>query len=308
MGLRKRFRDFRDWCSLPPDRLPSKLKRYSMPIAAVVSMTIILSVSFFSISSTLISLPPPTVQTSTPTWYRQTVSTDDSFEGICMALDSNNNPHITYTGANGEMYYASWDGSNWKIHGVILGGSPISLVLDSNDNPHILFKGANGVIYYASGNGNGTIWVFQAVPSSGSGYSLALDSEGTPHIAYLSILPVYEYPPGVTNDIDMLNYAVWNGSGWSIQTIDKPVSDSGSVYLALNSNNSPIIMYGYDPGSSFSPYEKLAIWNGSNWNFQTPITSLTGVSYGNMVLDSQGYPHFTYVPYSTTSSTLMYAS
>ena len=209
-----------------------------------------------------------------------------------MALDSSNNPHMTYTGANGEMYYASLEGSNWTIQGVILGGSPISLVLDSNNNPHILFKGANGVIYYASGNENGTNWIFLAVPSSGNGYSLALDSEGNPHIAYLSNLPVSEYPSGVTNDIDMLNYAVWNSSVWSIQTVDEPVSDSGSVYLALNSNNYPIIMYGYDPGSSFSPYEKFALWNGSNWNFQSPITNLD--SYGNMVLDSNGYPHFIY--------------
>ena len=51
MGLRKRFRDFRDWCPQPPDRLPSKLKRYSMPIAAAASVTLILSVSLFVFSS-----------------------------------------------------------------------------------------------------------------------------------------------------------------------------------------------------------------------------------------------------------------
>ena len=45
LGLRKR-----DWCPQPPDRLPTKLKRYSIPIAAVFTATIILSVSFFSFS------------------------------------------------------------------------------------------------------------------------------------------------------------------------------------------------------------------------------------------------------------------
>ena len=48
MGIRKRLKDFRDWCPQPPDRLPTKLKRYSVPIAAVVTATLILSVSFFA--------------------------------------------------------------------------------------------------------------------------------------------------------------------------------------------------------------------------------------------------------------------
>jgi hypothetical protein len=57
MGLRKRFRDFRDWCPQPPDRLPTKIKRYSMPIAAVFTVTLIFSVSFFVFSSSVMSHP-----------------------------------------------------------------------------------------------------------------------------------------------------------------------------------------------------------------------------------------------------------
>ena len=57
MGLRSRFKDFRVWCPQPPDRLPAKLKRYSMPIAAVVTATLVLSVSFFVFSSSLMSHP-----------------------------------------------------------------------------------------------------------------------------------------------------------------------------------------------------------------------------------------------------------
>ena len=57
MGLRKRFRDFRDWCPQPSDRLPAKLKRYSMPIAAAVTVTLILSVSFSLFSSNIMFNP-----------------------------------------------------------------------------------------------------------------------------------------------------------------------------------------------------------------------------------------------------------
>jgi hypothetical protein len=41
MGLRKRFRDFRDWCPQPPAHLPSKLKQYSAPIAIVLTATLL---------------------------------------------------------------------------------------------------------------------------------------------------------------------------------------------------------------------------------------------------------------------------
>ena len=38
---------------------------------------------------------------------------------------------------------------------------------------------------------------------------------------------------------------------------------------------------------------KYAVLNGSSWNIQTAFTGLS--LYGNMVLDSYGYPHFTVV-------------
>jgi hypothetical protein len=57
MDLRKRFSDFRNWCPQPPTPLPTKLKRYSMPIAAVITATLIFSVSFSVFSSSLMAHP-----------------------------------------------------------------------------------------------------------------------------------------------------------------------------------------------------------------------------------------------------------
>jgi len=265
LGLRERLRDFMYWCPQPPDRLPAKLKHYSMPIAAVLTATIIISASFFIFSSSMIPrtallLPLLTKQS---TWSRQTVSTDDSFSTICMALDFENDPHIVYDGANGMLYYASWTGSSWTIKAVILGGNPIQLLFDSQNNPHILYQGADGVTYIASWDGSD--WSFLALPS-GFGYSLALDSNDNPHIAYRNNLPVSEYPTGVTSDICMLNYASWNGSGWNIQTVDSPISNTDNIYLALDKQNTPHIMYGYDTYVSPSIFSlitvKLAVWNG----------------------------------------------
>ena len=41
MGLRKRFRDFSDWCPQSPNPLSSKLKRHSAPIAIVLTATLL---------------------------------------------------------------------------------------------------------------------------------------------------------------------------------------------------------------------------------------------------------------------------
>jgi len=59
MGLCQRLKDFWDGCPQPPDPLPAKLKHYSVPIAAVVTAALILSVSFFVFSLSLASTTVP---------------------------------------------------------------------------------------------------------------------------------------------------------------------------------------------------------------------------------------------------------
>jgi parallel beta-helix repeat protein len=40
MSIRKRLKDFRDWCPQPPNHFPSKLKHYSAPIAILLTVTL----------------------------------------------------------------------------------------------------------------------------------------------------------------------------------------------------------------------------------------------------------------------------
>jgi hypothetical protein len=69
-----------------------------------------------------------------------------------LALDSNDNPHISYRDSlNGDLKYAHWDGSVWVLQTAdALGnaGECTSLALDSNDNPHISYY-ANSNLRYA---------------------------------------------------------------------------------------------------------------------------------------------------------------
>ncbi len=257
-----------------------------------------------------------------PTWSIQTIDSTSAGGGL-IAIDSNNNPHILYahyeTGnaysgsvhpGPSELMYASWTGSSWNTQTIPpeIEGS-FNLVLDSNNNPHLSYAGIDGLMYAWW---TGSNWTIQTVTEDGSrGGFLALDSAGNPHIAYKANLPVSDYPQGVTDDISVLKYTSWNGSSWDTQTVDLPISYQDGVYLALDSNNNPHILYGYDisvPQSTTTV--KYAVWNGSSWITQTIFYNLS--SYGNMVLDSKGYPHFVYrqdYPISfSRNSTLNYAS
>ncbi len=47
MGLLKRLKELLSWCPQPPDRSPTKLKRYSIPIAVALVASIVLAAVVF---------------------------------------------------------------------------------------------------------------------------------------------------------------------------------------------------------------------------------------------------------------------
>ena len=60
MNLRKRFRDFRNWCPQPTNPLPTKLKQYSVPIVILLTVTLFAaSLSIFYSSSLFPASVPP---------------------------------------------------------------------------------------------------------------------------------------------------------------------------------------------------------------------------------------------------------
>jgi hypothetical protein len=207
-------------------------------------------------------------------WDIQTVSEDasalDSYCGI--DVDSNGSPHITYTGTP-KLGYASWNRAKWNTQ-KINWGSVYNLVLDADDNPHITF----GKLNY--GTWNGTQWNFQTITTNYTLYaSLTLDSTGQPHVAYISGKTIY--------------YGYLNGSKWAIQAVttdNNLPAFSKFLSLKLDSNDTPYIMY-FIQYFSESPL-KLAILKNSSWSIEPILESGNLVSFGNMVLDSNDFPHF----------------
>jgi hypothetical protein len=213
---------------------------------------------------------------------------DPAGTGGSIALDSNDNPHISYyvneffkrnnTGLN----YAVWTGTNWSTQNVDQSGFGGSLALDSYGNPQISYTGRNGLMY---ASWNGTKWNIQTVDSSGdSGSSLALDSSNQPHISYYTG--------------DFLKYAKLNGTIWAVQTVDS--RNKAGLFktnsIAVDSNNNPHIVYGETTGNVV----KCATWTGTNWLIQTVFEGTAEI--GNIVIDSKGLPHIAYIQSIITSS------
>jgi hypothetical protein len=96
-----------------------------------------------------------------------------------------------------------------------------------------------------------------------------------------------------------LRYAYWNGSGWSIETIDSE-GDLRIKSLALDSNDWPHISY-YDYINGDLRY---AYWNGTSWNIQI-VESEGDVGWFNSIALSNDLPHISY--WDKTNGDLKYA-
>lgn len=137
-------------------------------------------------------------------------------------------------------------------------------------------------------------WITQTVDSGEVGLFSSMDVDNSvnkyPHIAY------YDQTD------DDLEYAAWNGSSWSTETVDSSDNVGSYVSLKLDSSNNPHISY-YDASNGDLKY---ATKSGGSWSIET-VASMDDVgSHTSIDLDSSGNPHISY--FDNTNQALKYAT
>ncbi|WP_144060459.1 hypothetical protein [Archaeoglobus sulfaticallidus] len=225
-------------------------------------------------------------------------------EYTSVALDSNDNPHISYCNATFLNLEYAWKDSNgnWHTETVDDGGIGTSIALDSNGNPHISYSYNNGSIKYAYKDIFGWHTVFVEVGcSTWMVYpytSLALDSNGNPHISYCYY---YNNTFGEIKYAEMFFNPIQHEWERVIETVD---SSGGGRHpsLALDSNGNPHISY-YDATNGDLKY---AYKDANGWHIETVDSEGDVGKYTSLALDSNGYPHISY--YDATNGDLKYTT
>jgi hypothetical protein len=228
-------------------------------------------------------------------WDVQTVDGDRRVgQFTSLALDENDYPHISYRNATSNtLEYARWTGSAWAIETVDSGfpfdtnmARHTSLALEATDpyTPHISYCDI-GRLKHAWRSS--TTWMSETVESGSVCYytSLALDGDGHPRIGYLRI------------DIG-IRYAWYNGTMWTVQTVDNAGSNGGHTSLALESTApyTPHISY-YEDTSDALMY---AWYSDTIWITQE-IANGRNCST-SLALDENEHPHISY--YDSQNNTL----
>ena len=236
-------------------------------------------------------------------WEITTVDSDgDVGRYISLALDTSNNPHISYyDDSNWNLKYAyffgTWHAVTVDYKGIV--GEYSSLALDNNDAPHISYYDiTNSDLKYAWCDGecgNMSNWHTVTVDCGDvRGYpSIAIDASNNPHISYCDR----------TNDD--LKYTWCDGecgytNNWQKVTIDSSSMVRVHTSLALDSSNNPHISY-YDYGKEDLKY---AHYNGS-WHIVTVDSTGDVGRYNSLALDTSDNPHISYN--DATNDDLKYA-
>jgi hypothetical protein len=209
-----------------------------------------------------------------------------------LALDSNDNPHISY--------YREWNDYNLKYayfdtvwHTQVVDsdgdvGQYTSIALDSNDNPHISYiDNTNEDLKYA--RFDGSVWHIETVDSIGDYIEhtdISLDGNNNPHISYTDY-----------SDIDSdLKYAHFNGSTWDIQVVDSAGRVGSYSSIAVDNSNNPHISY-YNSSGDRLQYA----YYDTAWNIEVVDNDGNVGTHTSICLDGFGKPHISYKDVSNTS-------
>jgi hypothetical protein len=164
-----------------------------------------------------------------------------------IAIDSDDNPHITFTRGGISLYYAKKENDSWVVDEIDTDAGGVSIVIDDNDYPQIAYS--YDIPYHKPGikyaRWNGSAWEFEIAYEDdgvglGTGYvSHDIDSDGNPHIScdeWLNWDTWYIWYGDPMPAINLTTFsAVAKGDSaillnWSVETTEGEVIEGFNLY------------------------------------------------------------------------------
>ena len=224
-------------------------------------------------------------------WMETAVSTDNVGQFCSMALDSSDNPYISYYNNTTTALDYAWRTGTWD-NGVVAISTAItstSIDLDSSDRPHIAHTVTGGSsLYYKWRSGSWQSLTFSTTLDAVADCSLALDTGDHPHVAY-------HFHDGSDEGV---RYSHHDGSTWDHYTVDQSSGFCGmDPSLAVDSSDRPHISYAAED-------LKRAWYDGSDWHTEV-VEDLSHPEiclFTSLALDGKDRPHIAYIVYNSTST------
>jgi len=229
------------------------------------------------------------------TWKWTTETVDTYGVQTSIAIDQDQNLHLSYFSGGVKYAFRAADSSRWFTMGIAppAGYEELftGLKLDSGGNPHICFTPA--VLKYAAFENHS--WNTQQIdPQSGLieySCSLAIAADGTRHVLW------YQYGNPQGGYYLHLKYAVLEKGAWMARTVDFDMQAGKWNCLVLDPQGNPHVSY-----DSFIKGEmKYAYWDGKEWKrsvVDSPNISPKGpYSHGlgnSLVLNRDGKAQISY--------------
>ncbi len=224
-------------------------------------------------------------QNGTGQWVRQVVDyTLGTGTWASLAMDSSDQPHILYYDEGNEFWkYAFHVESGWLYEILYIAGNWATIVIDNEEMPHIAYISQEPEQELRHGYRDVDGWHFDVVDSNANHLSLAVDSFDHLHI-------VYNF-----GEQELLKYATYDGSDWTITTIGNPEESGAGLSLVLDSNDNPHISYVRDNSILYT------FKNGSEWQIEAVVEDLEYASdESSLKLDQSGTPFVLYTEWWET--------
>ena len=203
--------------------------------------------------------------------------------GIDLAFDQTNNPSVTY--GWGRMDFAQYvpSSNSWQVTTLESRNAyndVTSHVYAPNGDPSVSYRttanGGRAALKFARRTSG--VWTIQTVGNFGARYSsLAYDNLNNPAIAFSD-------DADGDNTLDTLKLARWNGTSWTVQTVETGANGYGvHASLVFDSDGNPAITH--VAGGSV----RFVRWTGYSW---APAETMAG--YNASVLYNNGSFHVSY--------------